>query len=57
MNERQRIDTIAESARQMIQDEISSLLGTTFLLTQPEGRLVSKRDFLDKMTGNRSPQR
>ncbi len=51
MIERQLIDKIAQSAQQKIQDEIGSLLGTAFLLSQPQGRIVSKKDFLEKLSG------
>ncbi len=51
MIKRQLIDNIAQSARQNIQDEIGSLLGTDFSLSQPQGRIVSKKDFWDKLSG------
>ncbi len=47
----QKFDKILDSVRVRIQDEVSGLIGTPFVLDDPEKQFVSKEDAFDQLTG------
>jgi len=51
MVEKHFIDNIIESAVQRIQDEISGLIGTSFMLTDNRTEIVPREDFLNLCSG------
>jgi len=53
MDSQKRIDTILETTRITVQDEIAALLGTEFLLTDIEKEIVTKTEAFEKLTGKK----
>ncbi|MEE4166282.1 MAG: hypothetical protein V2I35_09800, partial [Desulfocapsaceae bacterium] len=51
MEKKQRIDKITRSAREKIQDEIGSLLGSAFSLEQPENQIVQGQSLPAEVSG------
>ena len=47
----QRIDKILESVRTRIQDEVSGLIGATFILSDFQRQFISKEDAFDQLSG------
>lgn len=47
----QKIDKILDSVRVRIQDEVSGLIGTPFVLDDPQKQFISKEDAFDQLTG------
>ena len=47
----QKIDKILESVRIRIQDEVSGLIGTPFVLADPQKQFITKEDAFDQLSG------
>ena len=52
MDPRKQIDTIFEAIQASVQDDVTSLLGIEFLLTDVEKNLVTKADYFNNLAGN-----
>lgn len=53
MKAKQKIDKLLESAKQRVQEEVGSLLGASFKLSELKNEITSKGDFFDEQTGKK----
>lgn len=53
MKAKQRIDKVLEASKQRVQEEVGSLLGADFQLSEVSTQIISKSDFFDEQTGKK----